>query len=74
MLVATVLRPEQREDRQLEVVRLAPEQLDDAVQLPVREAERAMDGESGGGLSGDLGQVIQCSREGRRRRPRLERV
>jgi len=74
MLVPTVLRPEQREDRQLEVVRLAPEQLDDAVQLPVREAERAMDGYSGGGLSGDLGQVIQCSREVRRRRPRLERV
>ena len=74
MLVAAVLRPEQREDRQLEVVGLAPEQLDDAVQLPVREAERAMDGDSGGGLSGDLGQVIQCSWEGRRRRPRLERV
>ena len=73
MLVAAVLRPEQREDRQLEVVRLAPEQLDDAVQLPVREAERAMRW-SAGGLSGDLGQVIQCSREGRRRRPRLERV
>jgi hypothetical protein len=74
MLVAAVLRPEQREDSQLEVVGLATEQLDDAVQLPVREAERAMDGKSSGGLSGDLGQVIQCSWEGRRRRPRLERV
>ena len=74
MLVAAVLGPEQREDRQLEVVRLAPEQLDDAVQLPVREAERAMDGLGGGGLSSDLGQVIQSSREVRRRQPRLERV
>jgi len=74
MLVAAVLRPEQRKDRQLEVVRLAPEQVDDAVQLPVREAERAMDGDSSGGLSGDLGQRVQSSREARRRRPRLERV
>ena len=40
MLVAAVLRPEQREDRELEVVRLAPEQLDDARELAVREAER----------------------------------
>ena len=43
MLVAAVLRPEQREDRELEVVRLAPEQRDDAVELPVREAELAME-------------------------------
>ena len=50
MLVAAVLRPEQREDRQLEVVRLAREQVDDSVELPVREAECAMNG-----LSGDLG-------------------
>ena len=40
MLVAAVLRPEQREDRQLEVVGLAPEQLDDARVLGVGEAER----------------------------------
>jgi hypothetical protein len=69
MLVAAVLRPEQREDRQLEVVRLAPEQFDDALQLPVGQSERAVNG-----LSGDLGQVFQCSREARRRRTRLERV
>jgi len=68
-----VLRPEQREDRQLEVVRLAFEQVDDAIELPVREAERAMQG-SGGGLSGDLGQVVQCRREARRRPTRLEAV
>ena len=39
MLVAAVLRPEQREDGELEVVRLTPHQRDDAVELPVREAE-----------------------------------
>ncbi len=43
VLVAAVLRPEQREDGQLEVVRLAPQQRDDAVELPVREAELAME-------------------------------
>jgi len=40
MLVAAVLGPQEREDRQLEVVRLALEQLDDSRELPVREAER----------------------------------
>jgi hypothetical protein len=55
------------------VVRLAFEQVDDAIELPVREAERAMQG-SGGGLSGDLGQVVQCRREARRRPTRLETV
>src|SRR5919197_4954239 len=44
MLVAAVLRPEQREDRELEVVRLAPEQRADAVELPVRQAERTVEG------------------------------
>ncbi len=39
MLVAAVLRPEQGEDGQLEVVRLAIQQLLDTVVLPVREAE-----------------------------------
>ena len=43
MLVAAVLRPEQREDRQLEVVRLAREQLDDALQLPVGQSECSVD-------------------------------
>jgi hypothetical protein len=74
MLVAAMLRPEQRKDRQLEVIRLASEQVDDALELPVREAERAMQWDCAGGLSGDLGQVVQCRREGRRRRLRLERV
>ena len=43
VLVPAVLRPEQREDRELEVVRLAAQQRDDAVELPVREAELAME-------------------------------
>jgi hypothetical protein len=39
-----VLRPEEREDRELEVVRLALEQLQDARVLAVREAELAVEG------------------------------
>ena len=39
MLVAAVLGPEQREDRELEVVRRTVEQLLDAIELPVGEAE-----------------------------------
>ena len=39
VLVAAVLRPEQREDRQLEVVGVALEQLDDARVLGIGEAE-----------------------------------
>jgi hypothetical protein len=39
-----VLRPEEREDRELEVVRLALEQLQDACVLAVREAELAVEG------------------------------
>ncbi len=67
MLVAAVLRPEEREDRQLEVVRLAPQQVDDPGELPVRQSERAMDG-----LCGDLRQVAQSRREVRRRPMRCE--
>jgi hypothetical protein len=64
-----VLRPEEREDRQLEVVRLALEQVDDTGKLPVREAEGSMNG-----LFGDLRQVSQCRREGRRQQPRCEKA
>lgn len=39
MLIATVLRPKQREDGELEAVHLAPEQDADTLQLPVGEAE-----------------------------------
>jgi hypothetical protein len=37
-----VLRPEQREDRELEVVRLTRQQVDDSIELLVREAELAV--------------------------------
>jgi hypothetical protein len=43
VLVPAVLRPEEREDGELEVVRRAPEQLSDTVELPVREAEAAVE-------------------------------
>ena len=43
MLVAAVLRPEEGEDRELEVVRLTLQQSADAVVLPVRQAERAVE-------------------------------
>jgi hypothetical protein len=39
VLVAAVLRPEQGEDRELEVVGLPLEQREDTVELPVGEAE-----------------------------------
>ena len=52
MLVAAVLRPEQGEDRELEVVRLPPEQGDDTVELLVGEAERAVDRLCHGGACG----------------------
>jgi hypothetical protein len=67
VLVAAVLRPEEREHRQLEVVGLPPEQVDDAREFPVGQSERAVDG-----LFGDLRQVIQCRREAGRRSPRSE--
>ena len=43
MLVPAVLGPEEREDGQLEVIRLTLEQLLDARVLPVREAELAVE-------------------------------
>jgi hypothetical protein len=67
VLVAAVLRPEEREHRQLEVVGLPPEQFDNARKFPVGQSERAVDG-----LFGDLRQVIQCRREARRRSTRSE--
>ena len=68
MLVAAMLGPEQREDRELEVVRLALEQLDDARELSVGETESSMDG-----LFRDGSQVGHCNGEARRRPPRWER-
>jgi hypothetical protein len=56
MLVAAVLRPEEREDGELEVVRLAAEQLLDTVELPVGQPEGTMER-----LFGDPRQVLQSS-------------
>jgi hypothetical protein len=42
VLVAAVLGPEQREDRELEVIRLPAEQVADSVELAVRQPEGAM--------------------------------
>jgi propanediol utilization protein len=57
MLVAAVLGPEEREDRELEVVRVAAEQLPDTVRFPVRQTKGAVEGLMGG----QLRQVIQCN-------------
>ena len=43
MLVAAVLGPQEREDRELEVVRLALQQLPDTVELPVGETKCTME-------------------------------
>jgi hypothetical protein len=55
VLVPAVLRPEEREDGELEMVRVAPEQLPDTARFPVGQTKGAMKG-----LGGDLRQVIQC--------------
>jgi hypothetical protein len=57
MLVAAVLGPEQREDRELEAVRLAPEELPDTVELPVGQPEGAVER-----LFRDTRQVAESSR------------
>jgi hypothetical protein len=62
VLVAAVLRPEEREDGELEIVRLALEQPCDPRKLPVREAEGAMQR-----LGGDLAQGAESIRAGRQR-------
>jgi hypothetical protein len=56
VLVAAVLRPEQREDGELEVVRLALEQLLDTVELPVGQPEGAVER-----LFGDPRQRVESS-------------
>jgi hypothetical protein len=72
MLVAAVLRPEEREDRQLEVIRVALEQGDDPGKLRVRQPERPVQRLVLERLFGDPRQVIQCSREARRQSPRSD--
>ena len=54
VLVAAVLRPEEREDGELEVVRVAAEELPDSIRLPVGETEGPMER-----LFRDLRQAIQ---------------
>jgi hypothetical protein len=56
VLVAAMLRPEDREDGELEVVRSAPEELPDVLKLPVGETERAMEG-----LLGDCAQAASVT-------------
>jgi hypothetical protein len=58
VLVAAVLGPEQREDRQLEVVRVAAQKLPNSVELPVGETERAVER-----LFRDRAQRQECRRE-----------
>jgi hypothetical protein len=56
MLVAAVLGPEQREDGELEVVRLALEQLEDPVVLRVSQPKGPVQR-----LFGDRAQGCECS-------------
>ena len=57
MLVTAVLRPQQGEDRELEVVRGSPEQLLDSPRFPVRKTKGAVER-----LIGEFRQVIHSSR------------
>ncbi len=68
MLVAAMLGPEEREHRELEVVRIALEQLADTVELLVRQAESSVEG-----LFGDPRQMphSRCPGGHLRRRGRL---
>jgi len=56
VLVPAVLRPEEREDGELEVVRVAAEKLPDSFRLPVGETKGAVER-----LLSDLRQAIQSS-------------
>ena len=62
MLVAAVFRPEQRKDGELEVVRVAREQLPDPVELLVGQPQGAVERL----FRRDLRQGPECSREARR--------
>jgi hypothetical protein len=64
VLVAAVLGPEQREDRELEVVRVTLEQLADTVQLRVGQTERPVER-----LFRDPRQRVQSSPQLRRAKP-----
>ena len=60
MLVAAVLRPQQREDGELEVVRVTAEQPADPVELPVGQPQSTMEQL----FRRDLRQVPESSRGG----------
>jgi hypothetical protein len=72
VLVAAVLGPEEGKNGELEVVRLALEQVDDPGELLVRQAEGSVNGLGVKRLLGDLGQVAQSRRDSRRRSLRCE--
>jgi len=67
MLVAAVLGPEQREDRELEMIRLPAEQVADPVKLAVRQPKGAMkrlfryrrQGIESSRLTGQVGRELQ---------------
>jgi len=61
VLVAAVLRPEQGEDGELEVVRRALEQLPDTVELPVTETESPVERLRGNGSQGPMVSGLQDS-------------
>src|SRR5687768_15970171 len=61
-LVRTVLRPHHGEDAQLRVIRLAPEDLENALILVRSEAVRADDVRSDGGVL-HAGEILSVSRE-----------
>jgi hypothetical protein len=44
MLVGAMLGPKEREDGELEVVRVSSQELADPLQLPISESERSMKG------------------------------
>jgi hypothetical protein len=67
MLVAAVLGPQEREDRELEMIRLPVEQVADPGELAVRQPEGAMKR-----LFRYRRQVAQCSRLTRRLDPALQ--
>jgi hypothetical protein len=56
VLVGAVLGPEERKDRELEVVRVSAQELADSLQLPIGESECAVEG-----LFDDGRQRIDCS-------------
>jgi hypothetical protein len=57
VLVAAVLAPQEREDRELEMIRLPAEQVADSVELAVRQPEGAMKR-----LFRYRRQIVECSR------------